>query len=353
MTRRECCARKVLYCLAFLAVLHAWTASPAAAQDRIPEPGASLQIVCAPDRPLVHTGESVMLRAWATDTAGHPVIQSVQFAWSASTGTIAGGEVATWSVGRAAEGSGSVMKATAQVIARHEALGQAACDLLVYVAKPVTAPPGPDRSGRLSARAFLPTNHDEPNGYGLYSYVLFATPPQDDQEHERYLKAIESYLLVLQPIEEMERHRRRSELNIMLLPVKRNIALPDNLSDPKQAAQAAQRVLAAYDYARAQVLLADLGGNVISSGPYLVSKLSVDASDRGAPLFFDMSHVVPKLVWDWVQAFCALVAQEHSWTAVTLRKLALNTRNVIAVGARETPEVVTELKKWIQVVQPR
>ena len=83
------------------------------------------------------------------------------------------------------------------------------------------APPGPDRSGRLSARAFLLTNHDEPNGYGLYSYLLFATPPQDDQEHERY--------------------RRRSELNIMLLPIKRNIALPDNLSDPTQAAQAAQR----------------------------------------------------------------------------------------------------------------
>ena len=352
MTKRECCARKLLHCLSLLAVLHAWTASPAAAQDRIPEPGASLQIVCVPDRPLVHTGESVTLRAWTTDTAGHPVMQAVQFAWSASTGTIAGGEVATWSVGRGAKGSGGVMKATAQVTARHEALGQAACELLVYVAQPVLGR-APDRSGRLSARAFLLANNAEPNGYGLYSYVLFATPPQDDRQHERYLKAIESYLLVLQPIEEMERHRRRSELNIMLLPVKRNIALPDNLSEPKQAAQAAQSVLAVYDYARAQVLLADLGGNVVRSGPYLVSKISVDASDKGAPLFFDMSHVVPKLVWHWVQAFCALAAQEHSWTAVTLRKLALNTRNVIAVGARETPEVVKDLKRWIQVVQPR
>src|SRR5262245_66331811 len=82
MTRRECCARKALHCLSLLAVLHAWTASPAADQDRIPEPGASLQIICAPDRPLVHTGESVTLRAWATDTAGNPVMQSVQFAWS-------------------------------------------------------------------------------------------------------------------------------------------------------------------------------------------------------------------------------------------------------------------------------
>ena len=111
MTRLECCVQKGLHCLALLAVLHAWTASPTADQDRIPEPGVSLQIVCAPDRPLVHPGDSVTLRAWVTDTAGHPVMQSVQFAWSASTGTVAGGEVATWSVGRAAEGS-SVMKAT-------------------------------------------------------------------------------------------------------------------------------------------------------------------------------------------------------------------------------------------------
>src|SRR5262245_10355225 len=116
MTRRECCARKVLHCLSLLAVLHAWTASPAVEQDRIPELGASLQIVCAPERPLVHTGESVTLRAWATDTAGNPAMQSVQFVWSASTGTIVGGEVATWSVGRAAEGSSGVIQATAQVI---------------------------------------------------------------------------------------------------------------------------------------------------------------------------------------------------------------------------------------------
>src|SRR5262249_15629943 len=160
-------------------------------------------------------------------------------------------------------------------------------------------------------------------------------------------QAIASYLRVLQPIEEMERYRRRSELTVTLLPVKRSINLPDNLSDPTQAAQAAQGVLEAYDYARAQVLLANLGANVVRSGPYLVAKIAADAGDTGGPLFFDMSRVVPTLVWDWVQAFCALTAQEHSWTDVTLTKLALNTRNVIAVAARETPEVVTHLKQWI------
>src|SRR5712692_9286641 len=122
-------------------------------------------------------------------------------------------------------------------------------------------------------------------------------------------------------------------------------------SDPKQAAQAAQ-VLATYDYARAKVLLSGLGGKVVSSGPYLVSQRPADAGDKGAPLFFDMNHVVPKLVWDWVRAFCSLAAWERSWTDVTLTKLALNTRNVVAVSARDTPEMISGLEKWIQVLKP-
>lgn len=353
MTRLEYRVRKFFHCLSFLAVLHAWTAGFAADKDRTPQPGAPLQIVCAPDRPLVHTTESVTLRAWVTDASGNPVVQAVQFTWSASTGTISGGEEVTWSFGQAAEESGGVIKASAKVTARHEVLGQAACELLVYVAKPDASPPGPDRSGRLSARAFLLPDNSKPDGYGLYSYLLFDTPPKNDQERERHLKAIEAYLLVLQPIEEMERHRRRSELNIILLPLKRNIELPDNLSDPEQAAQAARQVLAVYHYARAKVLLSDLGGKAVSSGPYLVSKISADTGDKAALLFFDMSHVVPKLVWDWVKAFCSLAAQERSWTDVTLTKLALNTRNVIAVGARDTPQVVSGLEKWIKEAKPR
>lgn len=57
-----------------------------------------------------------------------------------------------------------------------------------------------DRSARLSGRALLLPTSSEPKGYGLYSYLLFDTPPRDDLERERYLKALESYLLVLKPI---------------------------------------------------------------------------------------------------------------------------------------------------------
>ena len=180
-----------------------------------------------------------------------------------------------------------------------QALGQRECELQLLVSKPSVADQtGADRSARLSGRALLLPTSSEPKGYGLYSYLLFDTPPKDDLERERYLKSLESYLLVLQPIEELERHRRRSELNITLIPVKRNIELPDDLSSRTQAAKAAEQVLSVYDYARASALLANLGKQVVQSGPFLVSVRPTVSNPGTLFLFFDMSRVTPKLVWD-------------------------------------------------------
>jgi hypothetical protein len=36
---------------------------------------------------------------------------------------------------------------------------------------------------------------------------------------------------------------------------------------------------------------------------------------------------------------------------VELRKLALNTRNAIAVAAQNTPEIASALDQWIRVVE--
>lgn len=232
-----------------------------------------------------------------------------------------------------------------------QALGQGECELQLFVSKPPVAGE-PGRSARLSGRALLlPPPSSEPKGYGLYSYLLFDTPPKDDLERERYLKSLESYLRILQPIEELERHKRRSELNITLIPVKRNVEVPDDLSSPKRASQAAEQVLAAYDYARASVLLANLGKQMGQSGPFLVS-MSPRVSNPGTLfLFFDLSRVTPKLVGDWVRAFSLLAAQERSWSEIELERLALNIRNFLAVAAKTYPEVLGALQQLIQVVK--
>ena len=57
-----------------------------------------------------------------------------------------------------------------------------------------------------------------------------------------------------------------------------------------------------------------------------------------------MSHVAPKLIWDWMRAFCWLAAQERSWSEVALEKLALNTRNAIEVAAKHTGGVISGLR---------
>lgn len=316
------------------------------------QPTSPLAVVCTPERPVAHPGESVVVRAWVVDVSGKALTQPPRWIWSASIGTVEGTDAAIWALGNPVLGSKSALRAAAKVIVQDQVLGQGECELQLLVSKPLVADKtGADRSARLSGRALLLPTSSEPKGYGLYSYLLFDTPPKDDLERERYLKSLESYLLVLQPIAELERHRRRSELNITLIPVKRNIELPDDLSSPKQASQAAEQVLAAYDYARASALLANLGKQMVRSGPFLVSMRPAVSNPGTLFLFFDMSRVTPKLVWDWVREFCSLAAQERSWSEIELKRLALNIRNILAVAAKTTPEVLGALQQWIQIVK--
>ena len=52
-----------------------------------------------------------------------------------------------------------------------------------------------------------------------------------------------------------------------------------------------------------------------------------------------------------MRAFCSLAAQERSWSEIELKRLALNIRNILAVAAKATPEVLGALQQWIQVVK--
>lgn len=336
-----------------------WAPSLAAEEVNIQDRGASLQVGCAPDKPVVHPGESVTLKAWVTDLSGNAVEQALDYNWSASAGQVSGDSVATWSIGADSISSPNT-KATAKLAVRNQSGEEATCELMVYVAKPAEQLTEDDlssslkgeRSGGLNRRrAFLLSGESAPAGYGLYSYLLFSSRPKSEDERQRYLKAIESYLLILEPLEEMEHHSRRSQTNIMLLPLTREVQLPENLSDPKQATEAAKLVLAAYDYRTAQDLLTEFDQEDVSSGPLLFATLSANPGKSSLRLRFDMSHVEPKLIWDWVKEFLMLTTQESSWNKIALTKLCLSARNFLAVAAKETPEVVSSLKYWANVLQ--
>jgi hypothetical protein len=342
---------------AVLAVaLAIWFPSLPVLADQSAIPNNRLQVVCAPDKPVAYVDDSVAVRAWATDTRGEPVFSPLKWAWSSSAGTITGDEVATWSFfAKDVPAARSSVTQTATLRVESDALGLATCDVTITLVQLRDSGGGgksDDLRGaeKLAGRAFiLPENH-EPRGYGLYSYLLFDSPPINDELRARYLSAIASYLQLLSPIAEMERYRRRSQLNLLMLPVKQPVPLPEDLADdPLKAISTAEQVLMVYDYARAQSLLADLNSSGFRSGPYLLSTLPAGGSERRVQLGFDMSRVVPSLIPDWIRAFAALAGQERSWSETTVNKLALKTRNALAVMARDVPDVFSALTDLIKV----
>ena len=322
----------------------------ASAGVAVADPEAPLQLACMPDRPLAHPGDTVTVRAWVGDGAGRAATAPPRLSWRTDSGDITGdGDSGQWTLPSAPLVPGNSVTARANVAARfgNQALVECAVQVLIV------APPRPDdtRGGPPFGRAFLLPQTAEPAGYGLLSYLLLPAPAQDDDERQRQLKAIEAVLRAMPPIEELRQYLRPGQLNLTLLPVKRRPALPEELT-PANLPQAAQQVLDAYDHARAQVLLAEVDGQALRSGPYLASRTPAGAGQARWRLFFDMSHVAPRLVGDWVGAFSALAAQERSWTDETLLRLALNTRNVIALAAHATPDALSNLKQWVRVLNP-
>jgi len=211
----------------------------------------------------------------------------------------------------------------------------------------------PAPTQRETTRAPLVETHPEDEGYGLYSYLLFGTPPLP-ATRDRYLRTIMAYLEMIPPTAETLRYiPNRWELNITYLP----------LTDPPPAeftgsaghidlSAAAEWMLQHYNYARARALLRLLPGTH-NSGPYLVSQLKPLTGNSAVVqpyLWQDLSHVQPDLVQTWIREFMAQVAAPQSWDRPrAVPQFALQLRNAIAVAATEVPDIQAGLKTWIKV----
>lgn len=316
-------------------------------------------LTCAPERAVVAPGEKVALRAWLTSQTGDSIPGGDRLRWAAAQGMIEGSERATWAVPATALGpSNKKIELTATVtLAGASKQPDASCAVTIYVAdRSATAGPVHARSF-LSGKALLlpavtdPQTHDELAGYGLYSYLLFDRPPRDSLERDRYLGSIASYLRELPAIAELERHVKRSALNITLLPVRASIDLPDDLTEEGPAFQAATKILAQYDYARAKAILDQIGDGDFVGGPFLASTMAAGTGAKAprSRLVFDMSRASPSIAEEWLRTFYWLVAKERSWSDVTLRMVALNTRNVVSIAARRVPSVFGHLPGVMRV----
>lgn len=279
---------------------------------------------CTPEKPLATEGETIEIRLWTAT-----IIPATQVNWTATAGRIdAKGKVAVWDLTGAPAGYQSASAHYAN------ASGPATCSVRVVVMEET----GGRGVRRETGHDLLVSNTNEAAGYGLYSYVLLGSAP-DENSRDRCLKLMEAFLNQAPLIADLEKYFDKKQLNLTYIPV---VTAP-------QTPPSAQWLLDHYDYARARFFLHSLPGNA-SRGPYIVSSLHPLGSVQPRPgpfLSQDLSSVPPHLAALWTSEFLNQAAQEHFWEQDSGKMLELRLRTAIGILAEGLPDVQKGLKEWI------
>src|SRR5215472_1354234 len=328
--------------------------APQTARAQTDPRNTAMEILCLTDRPAIDQGASTRLQAWAATPDGQAITQPIAFEWQVTAGVVQGtGSDVQWNLSAVKIESGELhKKLTATAKATSAGVRASTCAVEVFIGEKEDAErPLADRPARglRSARRYLLPDQKEEMGFGLYSYLLLPKPPQTEEQKARYLKTLESCLLVMQSVEDhIQRHRPPSELNVTHIPVKE---IPKY---SQVSAEWAANTLAVYDYATAQELLDKLD-KTYQRGPYLISVLQQPLSDMATPvqvhLLQDFTGKVPELVSNVVDLFMYRAAQQRTWSDESLRSFVLNMRNLIAVAGKVTPDVASAVIKLVQLQQ--
>ena len=202
------------------------------------------------------------------------------------------------------------------------------CEVDILLTDRPEASAGESRGIRNMQAAFLLRGQAAPAGYGMYSYLLLRTP-FDDAEARRNIQATAMYLQAMWATARLRLSIAENQLNLVLLPLQRSVAMPTELMRPDEALAMATEVVKFYDYAHAQVLLSDFCITASAGGPYLVASPERGGCRRNRVLL-DLTKAEPYLLPYWIRTFLSLAAAERSWANDTMTLLLLNTRNVIA-----------------------
>jgi hypothetical protein len=291
---------------------------------------APILVVCSPEKPTVFPRETINVRAWAVSKND----ASLEYTWSVTGGRINGlGPEVRWNFDGVEAGSYA-----AKVGVRSDRDEETECYLTVIVRKRT------EERGRETGWYFLVSGEKEVDGYGLYSYLLFGSRP-DQASRERYLKAIEAYLWLIPDILSLEKEGiPRRELNVAYLPI---------IKGPPKHGLSAEWVLENYNYALARIILRKLEGDY-RDGPYILSFLSPpqgSANSLRPFLYQDLSRVPPHIVSSWVKEFLNQAAQQRFWEERKMAKLVLNIRTTVGILALGLPEVQNAIKTWISLIQ--
>ena len=213
-----------------------------------------------------------------------------------------------------------------------------------------------------TGRCFLNAKKTEACGYGLYSYLLLGSAP-NDSNRERYQRTVAAFLRFVPDIKDLESTQLpQRSLNVAYIPLIEeplpvDIQLIEAKGDSPRIGELADWVILNYDYARARALLNAVPGGPHSAGPYFVSTikpLSEVSSISEHYLYQDLSTVPPSIIDPWVREFIHQAGQERFWEsrnvaqfALTLRKALAELTQASSEASRAWPQAKRELEKLI------
>jgi hypothetical protein len=206
-------------------------------------------------------------------------------------------------------------------------------------------PAGPNQAYRQTGRDFLIENNKEQEGFGLYSYLILASPPASDSVKSQYLATITEYLKLLSDVESLQNANfKKSELNVTYLLLTER---------PNPTAPSADWILNHYNYARAKAILSMSGHGDLLNGPYLISVLAPMSSFSQPPLHMllqDMSHCPSNVAASWIEEFERRAGRAEFWKDDTRNQAILGLRTFVsnaATGFSTVGQSAEDFKKLV------
>lgn len=204
-----------------------------------------------------------------------------------------------------------------------------------------------------SGKAALVGNQVEEPGYGLYTYVMLGSPP-NQSNRDRYLHVLSVFVTAIPDMKGLEdKGFERRQLNItyvLLQEAPPPEVLRRAVGTPDQITAFADWALGHYDYGRARSMLGSLP-DTHGDGPYLISTLQPFGASQGARagyLYQDLSSVEPRCVSFWFGEFLDRASRPGTWDRASADELARKLREVLASAATPCAGGGEALQRWVR-----
>jgi len=202
----------------------------------------------------------------------------------------------------------------------------------------------------ISARNYLCADQKEPEGFGLYSYVLLPERPSNKRMKKRFVEFYKAFSRTMEFAKDyIEMGVDKKDINLTYWMLR----LKENDVQQKLAAKDAAFFVENYDYARARVILNRIKG-LNGDGPFIVcyvvpleSGKEIPEVERDKLLVFDFSNKHEDLFTDVFKTFQMLVAdRSEMWKGkFVLEEIRLVFYSLLKENANKMIYLVEVIKK--------